>query len=174
MQVMTREFHAISDGFGIPFAVFKKICLFYLFLQFVIWAKVAVYFFFTGAGQIPTTYSYYLFVDPVYFFKSFLSFNYVQRFDLLFHQSMHFLIAFTLFVFARHSSKHPFFLLLKIFTLAAILHNAGYWFTNIFPTIDILLFDFVTDIGFLFLFYYFFSWLNGFRFVKNTRAPLLE
>ncbi|GEM_PF-2491476 len=170
---MSKTIESVSSSLQIGPEIFSKISAFYLFVQFVIWAKVGVFFFFTGAGQSPAIFSYSMYLNPAEFLERFASFDSLERFDVLFHQAMHFLIALTVFAFARHSPKAEFFLLLKIFTLAAILHNVGYWLTKVFPTAELLLFDFVTDIAALFFFYYIFRWFNGFGVVKKIRISLL-
>ncbi|MBI4044190.1 MAG: hypothetical protein HY392_00605 [Candidatus Diapherotrites archaeon] len=160
---------------GIPFEKFHKNALFYVFLQVVILAKVLVFFAFIGRGQTGALqWSPHLFINPVAFVQAFFSFTAIERFDLLFHQSMHVLIAASVFVFAKQAKQNNMAELFKVFFAASVLHNAGYWLTGVFSSPWILLLDFFGDIAALFFFYFVFRFLCKLKPVSSFRIPFVE
>ncbi len=152
----------------------QKTVFFYVFIQVAIWAKVLVYFILLGSGQTVAIHTPHVFLNPLLFFESFLSFNGVERFDLLFHQTMHVLIALCVFLLSKHYFGKKISELFKIFFVAAVLHNVGYWLTNVFASPELLLIDFFGDIFALFFFYYLFRLVNSFNFIKRLKIPFFE
>lgn len=164
-----------SFRLGVPFEKFHKNALFYVFLQVVILAKVLVFFALTGRGQTDAlAWSPHLFLNPLSFVQAFFSFSALEQFDLLFHQSMHVLIAVSVFVFAKQAAKNNFSELFKIFFAASVLHNIGYWLTRVFPGPGLLLLDFFGDIAALFFFYFLFRFLCKLKPVSSLRIPFVE
>lgn len=175
MNFLTSAVQKSALALGVPFDRFHKNALFYVFLQTVIWAKVLVFFAFIGRGQTNALgWSPHLFLNPIAFINAFFSFAPLERFDLLFHQTMHVLIAVSVFILAKQVEKNNLFELLKIFFAAAMLHNIGYWLTGVFSNSTILSIDFFGDIAALFLFYSIFRFLCKLKPISSLKIPFVE
>ncbi len=126
-------------------ALFKRHVLFYLLIQVVIWIKVAIFYSLYGHGIVFGT-----FAPPNLEFLTVFPFN----FDWIFHQTMHLLIFFALFLFARRVKEPDNFQLTIFFAIAIFLHNVSYWLTAVFSNLSSLVIDAASDFALLFILFY--------------------
>ena len=126
--------------------LFSKHVLFYILIQVVIWIKVAIFYSLYGHGIVLGSFA--PFSNPS--LLAVFPFN----FDWAFHQIMHLLIFFALFLFARQVKKPDNLQLAAFFAVAVVLHNVGYWLTAVFSGLSPLIFDALGDFGLLFIFFY--------------------
>ena len=141
---------------------FKRIFVFFLLLQIIIWAKAFLFFQWFGFGAVNT-------LNRQFFPEEILLPNF------LFHETMHALILIVAFSFARQLKEIDDAKLLKLVFAAAVLHNIAYWFTRVFETHLGLVVDFFTDIGVLYAFIITSNYLaKKYFFFRNLKIPLLS
>jgi len=139
-----------------------RIFFFYLLVQIVIWIKAALFFQWFGAGQVSLS-NQHLFPS-----QALLP-------DWVFHEAMHVLIAVAAFSFGRKLDKINYMKLFLIVLIAVVLHNIGYWLTNVFNTFYGLILDFAMDTIVLFAFIIASNYLaKKYSFFRNLRIPLLH
>lgn len=117
----------------------RRIAVAYLVLQLIIWVKSALFFAWFGHGK-SMQFSFYDFPESAIVF------------DYFFHNAVHFLIAALALLFGASLKKIEWQKLVAIMLAAVALHNAGYWFSATFPSIEYTLFDFTRDSVMLFAF----------------------
>lgn len=151
--------------FGYKNELFKKHALFFVLIQFAIWFKVVVFYVFFGKGVLyPAP-----FLPPAFFvyLEKAINSGILGVIDFGFHTLMHLLIALIVLLFSFNAKKLPFTPLLFLAITGSVLHNIGYWFTNVFSSPSQLALDFVSDALFLVFFVYFFSFLA--RHLNNKK-----
>ncbi|MBI5553987.1 MAG: hypothetical protein HY917_04595 [Candidatus Diapherotrites archaeon] len=147
---------------------------FYVFLQVLIWVKVFFFFSAFGKGIMVPDSSFFEVLRNGGFAAIPFALSWVS-FDFWFHEFLHVLIALNVFVFARSAGSVSLVRLLGVFLVASVLHNVGYWVTNVFVSPGLLVADFVTDVLLLFLFYFLFRWVCGHSArVEGLRFPLVD
>jgi hypothetical protein len=153
-------------------ALFLRDWMFYVTIQALIFVKVVAFFSLFGHGV-----SYYglpLVLD-VPFAAVPLFGNLFHVWEFFFHQIMHVLILFWTLLLAKHIVKVNWATLGKLFFVAVVLHNVGYWFTASHPSLLFSAKDFVTDFVALALFFALFR--LGFKLVpasKKWAIPLFD
>ncbi len=131
-------------------ALFLRDWMFYVTIQVLIFFKTIVFYFFFGKG-ISYAGQPLLFAAPFVSVPVFL--NAIQLWEFFFHQIMHILILFWTLLLAKHTVKVNWLELGKLFFVAVVLHNVGYWFTNTHPSLNFSIRDFATDFIALVLFF---------------------
>jgi len=152
--------------------LFLKDWMFYVTIQSLIWVKVLVFFFLFGHG---VSYVGQPLVLAVPFAAVPVFANLYQVWEFFFHQLMHIFILFWVLLLAKHVVKVNWLELGKLFLVAVVLHNVGYWLTASHPTFVFTLQDFATDLVALFLFFAMFR--LGFKLVPQSKKwtiPLFD
>ena len=153
-------------------ALFLRDWMFYVTIQAFIFIKVVVFFFLFGRG---ISYVGQPLILNVPFAAVPLFGNLYQVWEFFFHQLMHILILFWVLLLAKHMIKVKWLELGKLFFIAVVLHNVGYWFTYSHPSLLYSLHDFAVDFVALVLFFAFFR--LAFKIVpasKGWKIPLFD
>lgn len=136
--------------YGTDPATFQRDWLYYVAIQMLIFVKVVLFFIFFGHGI-----SY--FTQPLALNIPFVAMpvfgNLIMVWEFLFHQIMHVLIAFWVLLFVKHMKRFNAWETAKLFFIATILHNVGYWFTATHPSWLFSARDFLTDFAGLWIFF---------------------
>lgn len=136
--------------YGCEAQTFRRDWMFYVAIQILIFVKTVIFFFFFGkgisyAGQ-PVAINIPFVAVPVFG-------NLYHVWEYLFHQLMHVFIAVWVFVYVLHIKRFDVAATAKLFFIATILHNVGYWFTNAHSDWLYSLKDFVIDYTSLWAFF---------------------
>ena len=130
--------------------LFLRDWMFYVTVQAVIFVKVVAFFSIFGHGI-----SYV--GQPLILSAPFIALplfgNNYQVWEFFFHQIMHVFILFWTLLLAKHVVKVNWLQLGKLFFIAVVLHNVGYWFTSSHPSVLYSLHDAATDFIALVLFF---------------------
>lgn len=152
--------------------LFLRDWMFYVTVQAVIFIKVVAFYTMFGHGI-----SY--FGQPLMLNVPFMAVpvfgNLYHVWEYFFHQLMHIFILFWTLLLAKHIVKVDWLALGKLFFIAVVLHNIGYWFTFSHPSLIFSLRDFATDFVALFLFFALFR--LGFKLVPQSKKwtiPLFD
>ncbi|MEK6901962.1 MAG: hypothetical protein AABX02_00035, partial [archaeon] len=128
--------------YGCPPATFRRDWMLYVAIQLVIFIKVVLFFIFFAKGVSyggqPLAVDLPFVAMPVFG-------NLFHIWEYLFHQIMHVLIAFWVILLVKHTKKFDVKQTAKLFVIATILHNVGYWVTGSHPSWLYSLRDFATD-----------------------------
>lgn len=152
--------------------LFLKDWMFYVTVQALILVKVLVFFFLFGHGTAAFGQRFVLNL-PLIGVPVFSSPIIVWEF--FFHQLMHVFILFWVVLLAKHMVKVNWLELGKLFFVAVIMHNVGYWLTFTHESLLYSLKDFATDFIALFLFFALFR--LGFKLVPQSKKwtiPLFD
>lgn len=151
---------------------FLRDWMFYVTVQALIFVKVVAFYTLFGHGI-----SYY--GQPLLLNVPFAAVplfgNLFQVWEFFFHQLMHIFILFWVLLLAKHIVKLNWLEMGKLFFVAVVLHNIGYWFTYSHSSILFSLQDFATD--FVALFFFFALFRLAFRLVPQSRKwtiPLFD
>jgi hypothetical protein len=94
--------------------------------------------------------------------------------DRAFHEVMHVLILVSVFSFAQALKEFNFLKLFPVMVVAVVLHNVGYWFTRHFPSMELLVLDFFTDLFLLYFFTFLFYFLaRKSSLIAGIKIPFL-
>ena len=152
--------------------LFLRDWMFYVTIQALILVKVIVFFFLFGHGTAafgqPFVLSLPLIGVPVFSSP-------IIVWEFFFHQLMHIFILFWVLLLAKHVVKVNWLEIGKLFFVAVVLHNVGYWITASHPSILFSVHDFATDFIALVLFFAMFR--LGFKFVPQSKKwtiPLFD
>ncbi len=135
---------------GTPSKVFWNDFRFYVLIQLLILVKVVLLFFWLGQGISyrgqPTFINLPFIAVPAFG-------SIIHVLDYAFHQLMHVSIALWVFLLAKHMHQFKPFSIFRLFLVASLLHNVGYWITKSHPSWAYSLQDYVTDFVALWAFF---------------------
>jgi hypothetical protein len=159
-------------SYGCEPQTFFRDWMFFVSIQAIIFVKVVAFFIFFGHGI-----SYY--GQPIALNIPFITMpvfaNLVQVWEYFFHQLMHALIAVWMFLLVKHMKVFDGKGLVKLFFIATILHNVGYWFTAAHPSISFSIRDFLTDYLALVVFFgIFWVMVKLFPALKKWKIPFFD
>ncbi len=150
--------------FGCEPKTFLRDWMLYVSVQLLIFIKTVWFIFWFGHGI-----SY--FGQPVLLNLPFVAVpvfgSPIHVFDYIFHQLMHGLIAFWVFLLAKHVQKIKWKELVALFFVATVLHNVGYWLTRAHPSWAFSFHDFWFD--FFALWVFFFIFYAAIRLVPQSK-----
>ncbi len=157
---------------GTPSKLFVRDFMFYTAIQATIFVKVIIFVAVFGAGISyagqPLALDLPFIAMPVFG-------NTIHAFDYFFHQLMHVLIFFWMFLLAKHVKAFKPLELALLFLLADVMHNIGYWLTYSHPSVAFSIRDFFTDYVALWLFFLLCAALVNFvPFVKKIKLKYFD
>lgn len=139
----------------------RRVFLFYLLVQAIIWAKT--YFFFQAFGFGAVSGHSRQFFPPS-----------IRLADFAFHQTMHLLILVAAFSFARQLKEINDKRLFAVVLAAAVLHNVAYWATGVFENALGIVLDFGVDAVTMYSIIITSNYLSKkHAFFRNFRIPVI-
>ena len=117
----------------------RRIAFVYVALQVAIWIKCALFFSWFGYGK-SMPFSATAFPETAI------------AFDFFFHNGVHFAIGILALLFGKNIHRAEWAKLAAIVLAAVAIHNAGYWFTAVHPSLAYITVDFARDSIILFCF----------------------